>query len=291
MKQYYLYEHRTLDGLLFYVGKGTYREGNSYGGYQRAHSTNNRSPKWKEIASKGFTVNIIYESDDLDDTLLKEDELWMDCPYCVNKQLTNRFKDYKLFKIKDDLYTMYIFGKVYLVYNDGSIFNQFGKSLKFSDNGKGYKLVTFSNGETIKKNFYVHRIIAECFVANPDGLKIVNHINLNRSDNSFTNLEWCTQAYNINHSVNLLSYIFEERIKSIYQFTLSGEFIKEWDRASTVANLYNCTEEAISQVCSQNTIKCCTSNGYIWIYKEDYENNNRVKFNKTLKKFLDKSRE
>ena len=45
----------------------------------------------------------------------------------------------------------------------------------------------------------VHRIVAETFINNPNNYKYVNHKDENPSNNCVTNLEWCTQKYNINY--------------------------------------------------------------------------------------------
>lgn len=46
------------------------------------------------------------------------------------------------------------------------------------------------------------RVIAECFIPNPDNLPHVNHKDGNRLNNHYTNLEWCTHLDNIKHSVD-----------------------------------------------------------------------------------------
>lgn len=51
-----------------------------------------------------------------------------------------------------------------------------------------------------RKNLYAHRIIANVFIPNPNNYPVVNHINGIRNDNSFNNLEWCTQSQNIKHA-------------------------------------------------------------------------------------------
>jgi hypothetical protein len=48
--------------------------------------------------------------------------------------------------------------------------------------------------------FYIHRLVALAFIPNPKGLPFVNHLNSNKADNRIENLEWCTNAHNIQHA-------------------------------------------------------------------------------------------
>lgn len=64
-----------------------------------------------------------------------------------------------------------------------------------------YKVVKlYYNGKTFNK--YIHRLLAEAFVPNPNPelYDTVNHIDGNRGNNSLDNLEWCTQKQNIQHA-------------------------------------------------------------------------------------------
>lgn len=58
----------------------------------------------------------------------------------------------------------------------------------------GYKFVILG-----KKTCYVHRLVAEAFIPNPDNLQQINHIDEQKDNNAVSNLEWCSIKYNINY--------------------------------------------------------------------------------------------
>lgn len=59
----------------------------------------------------------------------------------------------------------------------------------------GYLFAPVSvNGK--KVNLKPHRVIATCFLPNPNDLEQVNHKNAIRDDNRVENLEWCSALYN-----------------------------------------------------------------------------------------------
>lgn len=64
------------------------------------------------------------------------------------------------------------------------------------NNDQGYLLVRLSRPRLMAR---VHRLVAEAFIPNPNGLPIVNHIDCDLRNNSVENLEWCTQADNLKH--------------------------------------------------------------------------------------------
>lgn len=49
---------------------------------------------------------------------------------------------------------------------------------------------------------YLHRILAEAFIPNPNRYNVVNHKNGVKTDCRLENLEWCTSGYNNKHAVD-----------------------------------------------------------------------------------------
>lgn len=72
------------------------------------------------------------------------------------------------------------------------------------NNGHGYKYVSIRlNGK--RKNFYVHRLVADAFVPNPNNLPVVDHIDFDKTNNNADNLQWMTQKQNVARSTQNMS--------------------------------------------------------------------------------------
>lgn len=73
-----------------------------------------------------------------------------------------------------------------------------GRVLKQRRMKNGYMYVGFrANGKTVYLR--VHRVIAMCFLPNPNSLPQVNHKDCDRTDNHLNNLEWCDNSYNMKY--------------------------------------------------------------------------------------------
>ena len=91
-----------------------------------------------------------------------------------------KIKDYPKYKIKDD----------------GRVKGAYGRYLKVDLNSVGYERVTLCRGGVTKRVF-VHRLVAEHYLENPNNYRCVNHKDGNRRNNKASNLEWCTASYNV----------------------------------------------------------------------------------------------
>lgn len=63
----------------------------------------------------------------------------------------------------------------------------------------GYLVVTLSNIRKNRRVLYVHRLVATEFIDNPNRYEVINHIDGDPTNNSLSNLEWCTQRENVGH--------------------------------------------------------------------------------------------
>ena len=105
-------------------------------------------------------------------------------------------------------------------------------------------------------HYYIHRLVSEAYIPNSENLPEINHKDENKTNNCLQNLEWCDHKYNINYGTR------NDKIKKpILQFTLDGEFIREWDCATDVGR------EVCGNICNCLKGKQKTAYGYIWKYK------------------------
>ena len=145
-------------------------------------------------------------------------------------------------------------------YNTGK-----AKLMEPSYDGQGYLKVKLSkNKET--KQCYVHRLVAETFITNPENLPEVNHIDEDKTNNRVDNLEWKSHKDNINHGTRneraAKANTNGKLSKRVLQLSLTGDLIREWP--STM----ECERNGFHQ---GHVADCCngkqkTHKGFRWEY-------------------------
>lgn len=144
-----------------------------------------------------------------------------------------------------------------------------GKEMIPFPDSSGYMKVTIcKNGKAHEAR--INCLVAIAFIPNPNNLPQVNHIDENKSNNDVNNLEWCTCKENINHGTRNERAGIGHR-KAIVQLNLSGDFIREWKCIKDVEQ-YGFAKEAVS-MCAYG--KRRTSGGYIWMFKDKYNNSTK----------------
>ena len=102
------------------------------------------------------------------------------------------WKDIKGF---EGIYQISNYGRVKSL---GNSKNRKEKILKQVINNDGYLHIGLhKNGK--KKDYLIHRLVAQEFLPNPYNYQEVNHIDEDRKNNYVLNLEWCSRQYNINY--------------------------------------------------------------------------------------------
>jgi DNA-binding CsgD family transcriptional regulator len=107
-------------------------------------------------------------------------------PDLIDGEVWQRIPDYPDYEVSD-------YGRVRKNSENGLF------QVAFSYNPHGYVQVGLTaNG--VRKTKRVARLVAECFIPRIEGKLQVNHIDGNKENNHFRNLEWCTPSENIKHA-------------------------------------------------------------------------------------------
>ncbi len=73
-------------------------------------------------------------------------------------------------------------------------------------NGTGYCATTRTFVFNGKQTNLVHRLVANCFLTNENNYSDINHISGVKTDNTLSNLEWCSRSQNLIHAVKLMGH-------------------------------------------------------------------------------------
>lgn len=155
------------------------------------------------------------------------------------------------------------------------------KILKFGKNKDGYLFVVLCK-EGKRKNYTIHRLVANAFIKNPSNLTCINHIDEDKTNNLVSNLEWCDIAYNNMYGSRIKKAVentdwksvgrkLAEKLtnrqdlsKQVFQYTKNGELVGIWESTR------ECGRNGYSQghvaACCRGELK--THRGYIWSYTE-----------------------
>ena len=157
-----------------------------------------------------------------------------------------------------------------------------GKVMSLRNKTGDYIRVVLQKHGRKPKTVLVHRLVAKVFIPNPLNLPVVNHKDCDKQNNSVSNLEWCTNSYNVRHSmymhpmqnVSMVYYNKFERPKSIAQIDKGGNIIAVYGSAKMA--------QVSTGVCSRNILQVAnrtpfnrkgqirkTAGGYVWRFESE----------------------
>ena len=172
---------------------------------------------------------------------------------------------------------------LYKVSNWGKIVNlnyrNTGKAklMNPSTNTDSYLVVNLSKNKE-RKTCYVHRLIAETFLENPENLPEVNHIDEDKTNNFVflnedgsvdkekSNLEWKNHRDNCNHGTRnerMRKALTNGKLsKPVLQLSLTGELIREWESTQECGR-NGFTQSAVAACCRGEKPQY---KGFCWMY-------------------------
>lgn len=149
----------------------------------------------------------------------------------------------------------------YTARTKGSFHYVRGKILSAGTDRWGYRFVILQNGQ--KKCRMVHKLVAEAFMEPKQDGFVINHIDGNKSNNSVSNLEYCTQSENMYHAVRM------GLVKTIPVVMLEKTTGRELKRFASLADAQRFFHAGrTSNICNALHGRSKTAYGYKWRYAE-----------------------
>lgn len=169
----------------------------------------------------------------------------------VNVEINN--EEWRDIKVNDIDYN-------YQVSNFGNVRNKLTKHVLNTILRDGYISICVTD-----KAFKIHRLVALMFINNEDteNKPIVNHIDGNKLNNHYTNLEWTSIKENNQHAIdNGLTKITKRRVT---QLDMDNNIIETFESLDEAAKKTNINDAGIAKVCkgSRNT-----AGGFKWKYTD-----------------------
>lgn len=154
--------------------------------------------------------------------------------------------------------------RISYAYQNNGCFRELPYILKQKEDKDGYMKCTLRI-EKRNKSIFVHRIVCEAFIENPENKNQVNHKNGIKSDNNVENLEWCSASENILHRIHVLNVSLRNKkgSKKVVQKDERKNIVSIYPSAREAARKTGFSQGHISECCRG---ECKKYKGYIWEY-------------------------
>ena len=137
----------------------------------------------------------------------------------------------------------------YLIFNDGRVYSE--KTKRFlkprPDTGGYLRVVLRIDGKSVERA--IHRMVGENFLRKIDGKDIINHIDANRTNNDFTNLEWVTVKENVYHAF-FMGKNAQRKNRFVTQIDIKDKVIAIYTSLNEAARKTGANSGSISRCCN-----------------------------------------
>lgn len=114
----------------------------------------------------------------------------------------------------------------------------------------------------------VHRLIADAFIENKNNLPQVNHINGNKKDNNYKNLEWVTNSYNTKHGYDNNLYQFKRRSHRVVVLDKNNNYIRTYKSIRAMCDSLGLNRKTVTSILKKE--KETNNYKYNFKYEIDY---------------------
>lgn len=161
----------------------------------------------------------------------------------------------------------------YVITSDGQVYSHNLKRFRILRKEEdGYVIIDLSaNG--IRKDFYVHVLVAKLFLESIEGKKEVNHKDKNKTNNNVENLEWVTPSENMFHyqqTVDKISNI------PVIQYDNNNRILERYNNIIIAVEQNDIRRTSIRYACDGIYQ---SSGGFVWKYADDTAVTNPVDVN------------
>jgi len=146
-------------------------------------------------------------------------------------------------KILPTKFARYSVSDTGIVFRDGKVLKSHDRGI-LTENGTRYQAVNISiyddDGKFVKQiKYYVHRLVAEAFIDNPEGLPEVDHKDENKENNDVSNLRWYTRKENAERNGKPEGTIIEKKGKGSRNPVRYQKVNGEWVLLKSTAPVWN----------------------------------------------------
>lgn len=119
----------------------------------------------------------------------------------------------------------------------------------------GYPRIVIPGNEGNMITRFIHRLVSEAFLLNPDNLPQVNHKDEDKLNNRVDNLEWCTALYNSNYGTRneraaksrALNGVYKKKGTPVYAYDLEYNLTDVFDSIADAARACEVDASTVSK--------------------------------------------